>query len=93
MLFTFPLQAVSRACSLALLRAGIRIDMRSAMIAITTRSSINVNALEWRAMTLSDFLNEAFSYASGTIPDGLYIGTTTTEDALIIEDVPSDCKG
>src|SRR5260370_7058392 len=38
---------VRLACSLALARAGNSIAARMAMMAITTSSSINVNALRW----------------------------------------------
>ena len=43
MFFRFPMQLVFSAESLALFNAGSSILARIAMIAITTRSSINVN--------------------------------------------------
>jgi hypothetical protein len=49
----FDIQTAAFACSLALLSAGIRIDISSAMMAMTTRSSMSVKAFAFRLIIFS----------------------------------------
>ena len=67
--FKFDLQTVARACSLTLRNAGIKIPISTAMMAITTSSSINVNPLGFRLFDLFSKVSMASSFKKG----GLYL--------------------
>jgi hypothetical protein len=81
--FSLVWQETLIACSLALLKVGINIDIKRAIIEITTRSSINVNPLDlFILLFLSLFLNFKFlcryrqfrlDINTGMIPDNYFI--------------------